>query len=52
MFRSQVSDGGGIVLDIRKGSGGIGAMKSFGTVEVLAKHGKYSTVLTRTGTLQ
>ncbi|MCB4456396.1 class I SAM-dependent methyltransferase [Leisingera sp. McT4-56] len=49
LFRSQISGGGGIVLDIRKGSGGIGAMKNFGTVEVLAKHGKYSTVLTRKG---
>ncbi|MBQ4824706.1 class I SAM-dependent methyltransferase [Leisingera sp. HS039] len=49
LFSSQISPGGGIVLDIRKGSGGIGAMKSFGTVKVLAKHGKYSTVLTRAG---
>ena len=49
LFSRQISPGGGIVLDIRKGSGGIGAMKSFGTVKVLAKHGKYSTVLTRAG---
>ncbi len=49
LFRSQINDGGGIVLDIRKGSGGIGAMKTYGAVEVLAKHGKYSTVLTRAG---
>ena len=46
-FRSQISPGGGIVLDIRKGSGGIPAMKAFGTVEVLEKHGKYSTVIIR-----
>ncbi len=49
MFANQVNAGGGIVLDIRKGSGGIGAMKAFGAVEVLEKHGKYSTVLTRVG---
>lgn len=49
LFRNQVSGGGGIVLDIRKGSGGIASMKDFGAVDVLAKHGKYSTVLTRTG---
>ncbi|MBY6139351.1 class I SAM-dependent methyltransferase [Leisingera daeponensis] len=49
LFRNQVNSGGGIVLDIRKGSGGIAAMKTFGAVEVLAKHGKYSTVLTRAG---
>ncbi|KIC15037.1 methyltransferase [Leisingera sp. ANG-Vp] len=49
LFGNQISQGGGIVLDIRKGSGGIPAMKRFGTVEVLAKHGKYSTVLTRAG---
>ena len=49
LFSNQITSGGGIVLDIRKGSGGIGAMKNFGAVEVLAKHGKYSTVLTRAG---
>ncbi|WP_298921298.1 class I SAM-dependent methyltransferase [uncultured Roseobacter sp.] len=49
LFSDQISEGGAIVLDIRKGSGGIGAMKSFGAVEVLAKHSKYSTVITRTG---
>ena len=47
LFRSQINGGGGIVLDIRKGSGGIGAMKSYGAVEVLKKHEKYSTVITR-----
>lgn len=47
LFRSQISSDGCIVLDIRKGSGGIAAMKRFGTVEVLAKHGKYSTVVAR-----
>lgn len=47
LFSNQINAGGGIVLDIRKGSGGIGAMKAFGAVEVLEKHGKYSTVLTR-----
>lgn len=47
LFRTQINAGGGVVLDIRKGSGGIGAMKAYGAVEVLAKHGKYSTVLAR-----
>lgn len=46
-FSKQISKGGAIVLDIRKGSGGIADMKSFGTVEVLAKHPKYSTVMAR-----
>ncbi len=46
-FHDQISDRGGIVLDIRKGSGGIAQMKEFGEVQVLAKHEKYSTVLTR-----
>ncbi|MFY0310059.1 class I SAM-dependent methyltransferase [Leisingera sp. D0M16] len=49
LFRNQINEGGGIVLDIRKSSGGIAAMKSFGAVDVLAKHGKYSTVLIRAG---
>lgn len=47
MFSQQINDGGGIVLDIRKGSGGIGKMKQFGTVDVLAKHPKYSTVISQ-----
>ncbi len=45
-FRDQVSPGGAIVLDIRKGTGGVAYMKAFGKVSVLKKHGKYSTVLT------
>jgi SAM-dependent methyltransferase len=49
LFTNQINDGGAIVLDIRKGSGGVGAMKEFGTVEVLEKHAKYATVLTRAG---
>ena len=44
-FSQQIAPGGGIILDIRKGSGGIGFMKKFGDVSVLAKHKKYSTVL-------
>ena len=49
-FQNQINAGGGIVLDIRKGSGGISIMKSFGNVKVLAKHAKYSTILTLKGT--
>jgi len=48
-FKSQINDGGAVVVDVRKGSGGIGYLKQFGAVEVLEKHGKYSTVLTRMG---
>jgi len=48
-FAGQISKGGAIVLDIRKGSGGIGAMKAYGKVEVLVKHPKYSTVVAKTG---
>lgn len=44
-FKDQISRGGGVVLDIRKGSGGVHAMKEYGEVSVLKKHGKYSTVL-------
>lgn len=47
VFKGQINAGGGIILDIRKGSRGIRALKQFGQVEVLAKHKKYSTVLTR-----
>lgn len=46
-FSTQIADGGAVVLDIRKGSGGIADMKSIGAVEVLVKHQKYSTVLAR-----
>lgn len=49
-FSQQIAPGGGIILDIRKGSGGIGFMKKFGDVSVLAKHKKYSTVLSKIGT--
>ncbi|HHI69991.1 MAG TPA: class I SAM-dependent methyltransferase [Rhodobacteraceae bacterium] len=48
-FSQQISKDGAIVLDIRKGSGGIGLMKEFGEVEVLAKHQKYSTVVAKKG---
>jgi len=46
-FGKQISKGGAIVLDIRKGSGGVVDMKFFGEVDVLARHPKYSTVLAR-----
>ncbi|PHQ97903.1 MAG: SAM-dependent methyltransferase [Marinosulfonomonas sp.] len=48
-FNTQIAKDGAVVLDIRKGSGGIGAMKAFGEVDVLEKHEKYSTTLTRVG---
>ncbi len=44
-----MNDGGSIVLDVRRGSGGINALKEFGAVDVLVKHSKFSTVLTRIG---
>lgn len=46
-FRDQMNASGAVVVDVRKGSGGIGYMKQFGDVEVLKKHKKYATVLTR-----
>ena len=46
-FRHNVKPDGAIVLDIRKGSGGIGYMKGIGAVKVLKKHEKHSVVLTR-----
>ena len=51
-FRNNVNPGGAIVLDIRKGSGGIGYMKGIGAVKVLGKHAKHSVVLTRIGAAQ
>ncbi len=47
LFRDQMRPGGGIVLDIRKKSGGIKGMKEFGIVEILEKKRKYSTVIAR-----
>ena len=47
-FKTQISSGGGVVLDIRKGSGGIKTMKSFGDVTVLKKHPKHSIVFSGT----
>ncbi len=51
-FRTQISSGGGIVLDVRKGSGGIKTMKQYGEVTVLRKHPKYSTVLAQAETVE
>jgi SAM-dependent methyltransferase len=51
-FSSQISSWGGIVLDIRKGSGGIKAMKKYGEVSVLRKHPKYSTVYAQAETVE
>jgi len=47
-FETQILPAGGIILDIRKGSGGIRTMKVFGDVSVLRKHPKYSTVIATT----
>lgn len=49
LFTSQISKGGAVVLDVRVGSGGIGAMKTYGGVEVLKKNQKYSTIIARVG---
>lgn len=48
-FSNQVAKGGAVVLDVRKGSGGINVLKTFGDVEVLEKHKKYSTVIAKVG---
>ncbi len=52
LFENQISSGGGVILDIRKGSGGIKTMKSFGDVTVLKKHPKYSTVYSKVQTVE
>jgi len=46
-FDKQIKPNGGIVLDIRKGSGGIKTMKQYGDVTVLKKYPKHSTVIAR-----
>ena len=46
-FRDQVAPDGRIVLDIRKGSGGIPYLKQLGQVEVLDKADKHAAVLVR-----
>ena len=46
-FADQVAPQGRIVLDIRKGSGGIPYMREFGEVEVLSKTPKLATILVR-----
>jgi hypothetical protein len=45
-FEEQVEANGGILLDIRKGSGGIPYMKKFGETKVLKLQKKYSSVMT------
>ena len=47
LFRDQIAPGGAIVLDIRKGSGGIAQMKAFGAVEILDRQPKHSKILVR-----
>lgn len=43
-FRDQVRPGGAVILDIRKGSGGIPYLKGIGKTHVLAKERKHSCV--------
>ncbi|MDZ7709306.1 MAG: hypothetical protein U5K36_03830 [Roseovarius sp.] len=47
LFAEQVSQGGGIVIDIRKGSGGMAELKKFGAVSVLQSQQKHSRVMVR-----
>ena len=49
-FGNQISDGGGIVLDVRKGSRGIKTLKKYGETQVLWRDSKYSVVICRTTT--
>jgi len=51
LFRDQINPEGGIVVDVRRGSGGIGALKKFGGVLMLNTHKKHSRVLVRAGDL-
>jgi hypothetical protein len=44
-FKTQISPDGGVVLDIRKGSGGIPAIKKFADMTILKKCQKHSIVL-------
>lgn len=46
-FRRCVASGGGVVLDVRKKSGGINVLKAIGAAEVLKKHDKHSQILSR-----
>lgn len=46
-YRDQLADGGAVVLDIRKGSGGVPFLKKLGPIEILERQPKYSTVLAR-----
>ncbi len=47
LFRDQIEAGGAIVLDIRKGSGGIPEMKAHGELEILDRQPKHSKILVR-----
>ncbi|MGO4915647.1 class I SAM-dependent methyltransferase [Pseudogemmobacter sp. W21_MBD1_M6] len=46
-FRGRIAKGGGVILDIRKKSGGVSVLKAIGTIEVLKKQDKHSQVLLR-----
>ncbi len=48
-FTTQLTPGGAIVLDIRKGSGGIAQMKKIARVKVLDRQRKFATILARRG---
>lgn len=47
LFRNQVRPAGGILLDIRRGSGGKAALKKFGALTVLARQNKHAKILAR-----
>ncbi|MBR9843873.1 MAG: class I SAM-dependent methyltransferase [Rhodobacteraceae bacterium] len=47
LFRDQVNPSGGILLDIRRGSGGKAALKKFGALTVLVRQNKHAKILAR-----
>jgi len=47
-FKNQISPGGAILLDIRKGSGGLHTMKKYGNVAVIHRYPKYICVFSQT----
>ena len=48
-FGAQVNEGGGIVLDIRKGSGGVPYMKRFGALDILSREPKHAMIAVTRG---
>ncbi|MGC9419691.1 MAG: class I SAM-dependent methyltransferase [Rhodovulum sp.] len=49
LFRDVLAADGAVVLDIRKGSGGIPQLKAYGALEILSKERKHATVVVRHG---